>query len=609
MKSRENTIRSIGGERRSDRARVAARLIAVAAAIGALATSTGQAHATATDLTTGLDHSCVVDGAGGVACWGSNTEGQLGDGTVAFRSTPVGVVGLASGVATVSAGYRHTCALTTGGGVKCWGLGGSLGDGGTTDSSTPVDVTGLTTGVASISAGTRQTCAVTVAGGLKCWGVNLSGEIGDGTTMNRTAPVDVTGLTSGVAAVSAGNGHTCALTTGGGLKCWGYNLHGQLGDGTNTNSPVPVDVVGLASGVAAISAGTDVTCAITTSGGLKCWGKNSRGNLGDGTVSSSSTPVDVVGLESDVASVATPKTLDVQTCAITTASALKCWGSKASLNEPADVRFHGSDASQVVVGVHRWVRSTLGEVHANRGGVRSGYGPLVDQDPPVNLWQEGCVFGFGDADGDGLCDSYDACETLDAGQVFPPDPYHGPQPRMVLNRIGTDPVVGNDKLTLRGKFSLPPGRSFGDLDPLNDGARIAMVSPGGTTESLALPAGSYAGRGTAGWTLLPGSRPRWRFTDSTGAPGTRTVARMTITDRGGGLPGGLVDLVATASAETFLVTAEDLPLQALVLLDDTTPGAGALCGQAVFNCACAFNSRGNTLSCVNGPNRPSSCLP
>jgi len=287
----------------------------------------------AVTVAAGRSHTCVVTAMGAVKCWGSNQFGQLGDGTTTDRKTPVTVTGLSSGIAAVVAGRWYTCALTTGGGLKCWGSAyyAQLGDGTYGDEScicrkTPVDVMGLSSGVAAVAAGAAHTCALTTLGGVKCWGYNGSGQLGDGTTDDRTTPVDVTGLSSGVAAVAAAQEHTCAVTTGGSLKCWGYNEFGQLGDGTSgfgNNSTTPVDVFGLSSGVAAVAAGYGHTCAVTTGGSLKCWGANVAGGLGDGTTTDRTTPVADTGLSSGVAAVAAG---DWHTCALTTGGGLKCWG-------------------------------------------------------------------------------------------------------------------------------------------------------------------------------------------------------------------------------------------------------------------------------------------
>jgi len=267
---------------------------------------------------------CAVTTAGAALCWGSNNYGQLGDGTRTDRYAPVAVSGLGSGVAAISSGVHHSCALTASGGAECWGwnLYGAVGDGTNVGiRKTPVQVAGLSSGVAAVSAG-GSPCALTTAGGLKCWGPNDFGELGDGTKTERRTPVDVIGLSSGVQAVSAGTSHACALTATGGVKCWGRNAYGELGDGTHQNRLMPVDVSGLTSGVKAVAAGEDYTCAVTVAGGAKCWGWNVIGQLGDGTEVSRKTPVDVQGLSSGVVAIATGP----PTCALMDTGSVKCWG-------------------------------------------------------------------------------------------------------------------------------------------------------------------------------------------------------------------------------------------------------------------------------------------
>ena len=289
-------------------------------------------------ISAGEHHTCALTSAGGVKCWGDNSAGELGVGTFggpeecrgsACSTTPVDVSGLTSGVTAIAAGGYSSCVLTSAGGVKCWGANviGQLGDGTTTNSPTPVGVSGLTSGVKAISVGEGTACALTSAGGVKCWGSNP----GDGTT-GSTTPVDVSGLTSGVAAISAGGDHACALTSTGGVECWGFNFGGGLGDGTTTNSPTPVAVSGLTSGVTAITTGYEDTCALTTAHLVECWGYNVLGELGDGTNSGpehcgseacSRTPVDVSGLTSATAISAG----EAHTCALISSGGVKCWGS------------------------------------------------------------------------------------------------------------------------------------------------------------------------------------------------------------------------------------------------------------------------------------------
>lgn len=257
-------------------------------------------------LSIGGGHACLLTGAGAVRCWGENEVGQLGDGTTRDSGSLVDVIGLSSGVIAVSAGYRHTCALGASGGVKCWGEGwtGVLGNGGTQDSSTPVDVSGLTSGVTAISALGSHACAVTQAGGVKCWGLNKFGQLGDGTTKDSSIPVEALGPNAGIKGVTAAFFQTCALTDAGGVKCWGRNNVGQLGDGTTTRRKSPPEGFSISSGAVEIAIGFTHACALTTTDAVKCWGGNQKGQLGNGRTANSRRPVNVLGLDTRLGTVA-----------------------------------------------------------------------------------------------------------------------------------------------------------------------------------------------------------------------------------------------------------------------------------------------------------------
>ena len=163
-----------------------------------------------------------------------------------------------------------------------------------------------------MAAGRDFTCAITDLGSVRCWGSNLYGTLGDGTGIDRELPTPVIGIDEPVVSIVAGDYYACALTISGGVKCWGWNIYGQLGNGSTGITNFPVDVVGLSSGVLAISAGYFHTCAVTTVG-LKCWGRNSSGQLGDGTRIGSLVPVSAqVGSVLDVA------TGISHTCVVTT---------------------------------------------------------------------------------------------------------------------------------------------------------------------------------------------------------------------------------------------------------------------------------------------------
>ena len=275
----------------------------------------------------GGGHSCALLSGGEVKCWGANSSGQVGDGTQTDRSAPVAVSGLGSGVTAIGAGWDHSCAVTAAGGVRCWGYNGygQLGDGTYNDASTPVAVSTLASGVAAVSAGRSHTCALTSGGGVKCWGDNVDGALGTGAFASSTTPMDVFGLSSGVTAISAGSGFTCALMSTGGVKCWGLNYYGQLGIGSSglgSDSNVPVAVSGL-SDVAAIAAGASHACAVTSAHQALCWGWNLYGQLGKGDKADASTPVAVDRPNVGFAAVSAGW---YHTCAVSVGADGWCWG-------------------------------------------------------------------------------------------------------------------------------------------------------------------------------------------------------------------------------------------------------------------------------------------
>lgn len=281
-------------------------------------------------VVTGGAHTCALTTLGAVKCWGHDGFGQVGDAANADdKFLPVDVAGLSSGVQAISAGGSHTCALTTAGRVKCWGRddGEQLGDGaGETHQATPVDIADTNTEFKAITAGGGHTCALTVAGQVKCWGLDATGQIGEGgDTLDKPVPMDVAGITEPVQAIAAGGQHTCALLTTGTVMCWGSDSEGQIGDGPGPAAPkhTPVNVSGL-SNVATIAAGDFHTCAMTTTGAIYCWGNDAFGAIGDGPdISDKVTPVLVPGFTSGATALSAG---GAHTCAVTVAGEVKCWG-------------------------------------------------------------------------------------------------------------------------------------------------------------------------------------------------------------------------------------------------------------------------------------------
>lgn len=252
-------------------------------------------------VSVGGRHNCALTAVGVAYCWGSNSGGRLGTADTASRATPTAVVGGLT-FASVVAGGTQSCGLTSTGTAYCWGLNGNgqLGDNTQFSRNQPTLVAGGLS-FTSLSAGTLHTCGIAVSGAAYCWGANAFSQVGDSTTGgNRTAPTLVRGGQTWTS-ISAGNSHTCGITTLGASYCWGLNgttlaNTGRLGDGTNTsqrNFPNPVATGGLT--FTQILAGGVHTCARTGSGALYCWGQNDGGQIGDATNTASLAPVQVSG--------------------------------------------------------------------------------------------------------------------------------------------------------------------------------------------------------------------------------------------------------------------------------------------------------------------------
>ena len=323
-------------------------------------------------ISAGLYSTCALLADGSVKCWGYNAYGQLGNGTRTNSTTPVPVQGLNHAIALSASDGYHACAVLADRTVVCWGSDylGALGDGSQVDSaaiktvsnlsnaisvstggngscatlldqtarcwgslpdgsmsSTPVPI--VLSGVASIQIGTGVVCALLADGTVRCWGDNTSGQIGNGTYGEPlhpvTTPTEVKGVGQ-VVALSAGYSSACAVLADHTAVCWGSNTHGQLGNGTvSTGSPsgsaTPVPVSGLTN-VVAIGASSGYACALLADGTVRCWGDNEDGTLGNGTAADSSTPVQVSGL-TDIVAITTGTE---HACALAVDGTIWCWG-------------------------------------------------------------------------------------------------------------------------------------------------------------------------------------------------------------------------------------------------------------------------------------------
>lgn len=341
-------------------------------------------------------YTCAITDAGALKCWGGNDDGQLGDGTADDRSSPVDVLGGASGFVSLTLGVRHGCAITNEQRVGCWGVSvrGQLGGGLSPDGSVPVDVLTLSD-VASIRAAGEHTCALTKDGGVACWGDNQFGQIGDGTKLERTRPTQVIGLKSGVKQLLVETNHNCAWMDSGEAQCWGWNVFGQLGEGTTADRAKPSKVKGLSKSIAQLVINTQFGCAVLESGALECWGAGDYGQLGNGK--SKNTPkasaASLVGANVEALALG-----GFHACALEKSGDVACWGynisgqvgvedSGVSRPQPTKVAGLSGKARRVVLGVHSSCALTQSGLECWGAGVSSAAqdGALIDSREPVKI--------------------------------------------------------------------------------------------------------------------------------------------------------------------------------------------------------------------------------
>ena len=274
-------------------------------------------------ISTGSSHSCALLNNGSIMCWGSNSQGQLGDNSTTTKYAPVYVSGISTAT-DLSCGNYHACAVLDNGSAMCWGDNnyGQLGDNDQpTDKHYPVYVASITT-ASTISAGHRHTCTALDNGSAMCWGYNYYGQLGDNSTTSRYAPVHVYGITNATT-ISTKYFHTCAVLGNGSVMCWGYNDYGQLGNGDYPNKKIIPIYVSDITTATRISNGYRHTCAVLDNSNIMCWGDNSLGQIGD-----SNNPTDKhtpIYISSGIAA----SSLNLgyyHTCAVLDNGSAMCWG-------------------------------------------------------------------------------------------------------------------------------------------------------------------------------------------------------------------------------------------------------------------------------------------
>jgi len=303
----------------------------------------------------GSDHACgIAKTDGSILCWGGNSFGELGNGSFTGGATPVFVIAdtrKVTGATKVTVGNSYSCALIKNGAAICWGKNdhGQLGNSGYANSAEAVAIKGtlrdpLLAGFVSIVAGhshsgntgtAAHTCALTNLQKVYCWGKNQYGQIGDSSVAEASIPVELQNI-SGVTSLALGTTNSCAVLLDHTLRCWGRNDGDQLGYKKSDAGPLPVSVEGLSNAKQISVGGSDsfdldngvgqnFSCAVTNNGAVYCWGRNDKGQLGNGSLLDSATPVPVGGLRD----VSTMVSGGAHSCAVSGGD-VYCWGSNES---------------------------------------------------------------------------------------------------------------------------------------------------------------------------------------------------------------------------------------------------------------------------------------
>ena len=532
-------------------------------------------------ITAGAEHVCGTATDSATYCWGNAYHGQVGDGTVGYRTVPTMVVGqiaasptptplpLPNRLSALATGQGHTCGLTATGSAYCWGWNafGQVGDGTRgSDRAKPVSVAGGLTFTA-IGTGGFHTCGLTKAGAAYCWGSPSDGQLGEGTvnqaSAGQSSPVAVSGGRT-FSSLALGRAHTCALTVTGEAWCWGDNTAGQLGDGSITDRSLPVAVSGGRIFRSIVADGSR-TCALTTAGVAFCWGSNNVGQLGDGTTTDRSLPTAVTG-SVDFISLAAGTG---HTCGLTASGKAHCWGlnNTSPVAVAGDLSFtqlaagNGHTCGVMVSGTGScWGANGHGQIGDGTSGVDGN--SSADRPTPVGV-SGGLSFSLL------VANYYHTCGITTNGVAYC---WGGNR----VSEVG-DGTTGTDRVvpTLVDVSDIPVTTTIRAI-------RVANVRDSSFTVSWVT---DVASTGTVGWRLGTSTASPTFAVDVRGADTSSTVHQVTVT----GLAAStryLFEVTSGATTETnggthFAVTtgpilsipATDSVYGTVVRKDGTTPSA------------------------------------